>query len=255
MAAGQRRCPARDHRLPRPPGAVARGPGDRPAFVRTAGPAGPRPGLPGRDPQTDLGSPAEAIKAYQQVVELAPDGQGLQIPPEELFLQYGTILVNHGRGRERPCSGWKRAWPPSDRGRLLLPGQCAAQAGNHEAAEQAWQKSLQLDPGGVPALEALANGALQNRDTEAALKWLGRLEGVAESRYNTAYLFQRVSTMRQDQAAAERWRKKAQELRQREQRLSLVEQLMARSPHSFWANVAHAPPFRLAGQLAAGSKT
>jgi tetratricopeptide (TPR) repeat protein len=122
-------------------------------------------------------------------------------------------------------------------------GNAFSQTGNLDGAVEAWQKAVELDPAGFSAREALANVALQKRDFDGALKWLAPLEPIAQQRYKTAYLFQRVHTLRRDEAGVQQWKKKADELRQRDQRLGVVDQLMARSPHSFWANVARAHRF------------
>lgn len=197
--------------------------------------------------QNDVGNPQESLKAYQQAIAACPDGKGLQIPPEELFLQYGTALVNHGKGQE--AVHWLKqslvTRPTPDA--CFYLGNAFSQAGNQDGAVEAWQKAVELDPRGFDAREALANAALQKRDVEAALKWLAPLEQLAQQRYKTAYLFLRVHTLRKDEAAVQQWKKKADELRQREQRLGVIDQLIARSPHSFWANVARAHRFASRG--------
>lgn len=195
----------------------------------------------------DLGNPKAACQAYQQVVELVPDGRGLQIPPEELFVQYGAVLANNGQGEEAvprlEQSLASRATAPA----YYYLGNAHLQAGRTDAAEQAWQRALQLDPGGILTLEALADSALQKRDTETALKWLSPLTHAAEGRHHAAYLFQRAYLLRKDAAAAERWQKKAEELRKLEQRRERIEQLMLRTPYAFWANVARAHRFAAEG--------
>ena len=201
--------------------------------------------------QNDLGSPAEALKTYRQVIDLAPDGQGLQIPPEELFTQYGTVLLH--QGQTSAAVEWLEkslANRPTAETYYYL-GNVHAQAGNSGAAEQAWQRSLQLDSGGIPAHEALAESALQRGDTELALKRLRPLQRVAEARLKTANLFLRVAVKQKDRAAMERWQKKIQGLRKQDEHLSMMEQLMVSSPHSFWANVCAGPPLRRNGELAA----
>ncbi len=126
--------------------------------------------------QNDVGNPEESIKAYQQTIEVCPDGKGLQIPPEELFLQYGTVLVKHGRGKD--AIDWLKrslvARPTPDA--CFYLGNAFSQAGNLAGAEEAWLKAVELDPAGFSARESLANASLQKRDYEAALKWLAPLE-------------------------------------------------------------------------------
>jgi tetratricopeptide (TPR) repeat protein len=197
--------------------------------------------------QSDLGLPEQAILTYQQVVDLVPDGKGLQIPPEELFTQYGTVLLNQGRTDAAVQRLEKGLASRPTAAAYYYLGNAHSQAGNIAAAEQAWQKSLKLDPGGVPVHEALATSALQKGDTEAALKWLRPLERLTATRFKTAYLFQRVALKQNDLAGAQRWLKTLDELRKRDQVLARVEQLMKRSPHSLWANVARAHQFASQG--------
>jgi tetratricopeptide (TPR) repeat protein len=197
--------------------------------------------------RSDLRHNEQAILTYQQVLDLVPDGKGLQIPPEELFTQYGAVLLNHGQSDTAVQVLEKSlASRPTPEAYYYL-GNAHSQAGKTDAAEQAWQKSLQLDPGGVPVHEALANSALQKGDAEAAIKWLRPLERLAATRFKTAYLFQRVALKQKDLAGAQRWLKTLDELRKRDQVLTKVEDLMKRSPHSLWANVARAHQFASQG--------
>jgi tetratricopeptide (TPR) repeat protein len=197
--------------------------------------------------QNDLGNPKAACEAYQQIVELVPDGQGLQIAPEELFVQYGVVLANNGRGNEAlPWLERSLAVRPTAAAYYYL-GNAHSQGARTEAAEQAWERAHQLDPGGVLTIEALANSALQKRDTKAAQKWLNLLGRIAEERSNTAYLFQRFSILQKDAAATERWRKKVEELRKLEQRREMIDQLVTQAPYSLWANVVRAHRFAAAG--------
>ena len=147
----------------------------------------------------------------------------------------------------RRSSGWRKLASRPTPSAYHYLGDAHSQAGNNDAAEQDWKKSLELDPGGIPPREALAESALQKGDVQAALKSLGPLERIAQKRFKTAYLFQRVCMKQEDGAGAERWRKKVEELRKHEQRLELIAQVMRTSPHSFWANVALAHRFASEG--------
>jgi tetratricopeptide (TPR) repeat protein len=197
--------------------------------------------------QSDLGRAGDAVQTYQRLIDLAPDGQGLQIPPEELFTQYGLVLLNQGQAEAAVQMFEKSlAIHPTAEAYYYL-GNAHAQAAHTDAAEAAWKQSLKLDPAGVPVHEALADSALQKGDLKAASEWLAPLERIAQARYKSAYLFQRLAMKRNDQAAVERWRKKADELRQGEQHRQRVTEIMRLMPHSFWANVARAHQFAAQG--------
>jgi len=191
----------------------------------------------------DMGNPTESLKAYQQVVDLAPDGQGLQVSPEELFTQYGLVLTT--QGQSEAAVKWLQkslAVRPTPAAYYYL-GNAHSQTGNTAEAVKAWQESLKLDPAGVPVYEALAGSALQKGDLDAAQKWLTPLERFGAIRRTTAYLFQQLCAKRKDAAGAERWRKQTEELRKREQRQAAINQLLLDRPYGFWTAVVRAHRF------------
>jgi tetratricopeptide (TPR) repeat protein len=195
----------------------------------------------------DLDQMDEAIAAYERAVELTPEGEGLQVPPEEFFMQFGAALVRQGQGA--------KAVPWLEKSVAIRPvgaayhylGNAYSLTGNTEAAEQAWRKAVEIDPIGVSPREALANLALATGDIDAALEWLSPLERVAETRHNTAYLFQRLYAMRGDEAAAKQWQQRTEEVRRLDQRESSLEQMMHTAPYAFWSNVVRAHRFASAG--------
>ena len=200
--------------------------------------------------QADRSNPDEAILAYQRAEALAPDGLGLQLPPEEFFEQFGTLLLNQGRDAEAiPLFERSLAARPTPSSHHLL-GKALARTGDLEGARRNWNAAIELDPAGVTPREELANLALVAGDAAAAREWLTPLEGLAEQRFESAYLFQRLAALEKDDAAFATRKEKADVLRDRQQLITTLEQLMASSPGSYWAQVVRAHKFATLGNRA-----
>jgi tetratricopeptide (TPR) repeat protein len=168
----------------------------------------------------DMKDREAAEAAFARVLELVPDATGLQLPPAEVFLQYGTILLDRGAA----------------------------------AAALPWlEKSRGARPGGEVlyclgrARSQLAEGALAVGNTAEAAEWLGPLEAVATERPETAFLLQRLAAARKDTAAFDRWKPIADELRRRQQRVRALEQLIAGAPSSPWAVALRSHRFAAGG--------
>ena len=200
--------------------------------------------------QADRSNPDEAILAYQRAEALAPDGLGLQLPPEEFFEQFGTLLLNQGRDAEAiPLFERSLAARPTASTHSLL-GKALARTGDIEGARRSWNAAIELDPAGVTPREELANLALVAGDVTAAREWLTPFERLAEQRFESAYLFQRLAALDKDDTAFARWKAKADELRDRQQLIASLEQMMASSPGSYWAQVVRAHKFATLGNRA-----
>lgn len=200
--------------------------------------------------QADRGNADEAILAYQRAEALAPDGLGLQLPPEEFFEQYASLLLNQGRDAEAiPLFEKSLAAGPTAATHHLL-GKALARTGDVEAARRNWNAAIELDPAGVTPREELANLALAAGDAAAARDWIAPLETLAEQRFESAYLFQRLAALEKDDAAFALWKAKADVLRDRQQLIASLEQVMASSPNSYWAQVVRAHKFATLGNMA-----
>ena len=195
----------------------------------------------------DSGATDEAILAFSRAATLAPDGLDLHLPPEEFFLQYGTLLLNQGRGDEAVALFEKSlAARPTAAAHHLL-GKAYARAGDSDAARRNWTAAIELDPAGVSPREDLANLALSAGDPAAAREWLGPLTELAEGRSESAYLFQRLAALEKDDAAFEQWKEKTDALRAKEKLIRSMEKMMAGAPTSYWAQVVRAHKFATLG--------
>lgn len=197
--------------------------------------------------QGDTGNTDEAILAFGRAMTLAPDGVGLQIPPEEFFVQYGTLLLKQGRAGEAVGILEKSlAANPTAAAHHLL-GKALSQTGSLEEARRQWLAAIDLDPAGVSPREDLAALALASGDAAAAREWLTPLEVLAGRRSETAYLFQRLAALEKDEAAFARWKETTDGLRVGEKRISSLEQMMATAPTSYWAQTVRAHKFATLG--------
>ncbi len=195
----------------------------------------------------DLGDSASAAAAYQRALAASPDAVDLQLPPHEVFLQYGNTLLDQGDA-EAARTQFQRslAITPTGEASFRL-GRASAQTGDQEAAVNAWKDAVAIQPASVSPREALAEVALADGDAEAAREWLAPLEEVAAERPETAYLFQRLAASSDDQAGFARWKAIADAARGRQQRSRLIEQFVVAAPTNPWAVAVRAHQFAAAG--------
>jgi tetratricopeptide (TPR) repeat protein len=195
----------------------------------------------------DLGDSASAAAAYQRALEANPDAVDLQLPPHDIFLQYGNTLLDQGNATAA-ISQFQRsiAILPTGEAYFRL-GRAAAQTGDSAAAVAAWQEAVALQPASVSPREALAEAALAEGDTAAAAEWLAPLEEVATERSETAYLMQRLAASNEDQETFTRWKAVADAARERQQRDRLIAQFLIAAPSNPWAVAVRAHQFAAAG--------
>lgn len=197
--------------------------------------------------RADAGDPETAAAAYARAFALAPDGEGLQIPPEEFLVQYATILMNLGRTEDAmPLLEKSLASTPTPAAHHLL-GKAVAREGDESAAETHWLAAIELDPAAVSPREDLVGAALNRGDTEAARTWIAPLARIADARFQTAYLFQRLAAAEKDDEAFARWKAVADRLRVAEDRVKTLELGMAKSPDAYWSRVVRAHKFASLG--------
>lgn len=198
----------------------------------------------------DSGKADEAILAYRSAEALSPDGLDLIVPPEEFFEQYASLLLNQGRDAEAiPLFERSLAARPTAATHHLL-GKALARTGDVDGARRNWTAAIEIDPAGVTPREELANLALVSGDAAAAREWIAPLEALAERRFESAYLFQRLAALEKDDEAFAGWKAKADALRERERLVASLEQMMASSPDSYWAQVVRAHKFATLGNQA-----
>lgn len=196
---------------------------------------------------TDLQDPAKACESYARVFEYSPNAENLPLLPEEVFGQYGSVLLSSGRTDD--------AIAVLQRGVNVAPasplyttlGKAHSDRGETDQAETAWKMALQIEPGNLDAREALANHALQTDRPDMGLELLAPIEAQPRLRASTAYLLQRLYTMAKNDAAAARWQAKSESLRQCEQAITSINNFLRQSPKSYWASVILAHRFASSG--------
>lgn len=197
--------------------------------------------------RADAGDPETAIAAYARALAVAPDGDGLQVPPEEFFQQYAAVLMNLGRGEEAiPLLERSIASSPTAAAHHLL-GTALSRKGDTDGAIAEWKKSIEIDAAGVTPREDLAAAEIARGDAVAAREWLAPLERVAERRFQSAYLFQRLAAIERDDAAFSRWRATTDSLRTAEDRVKVLEKMMADDPLGYWPRVVRSHKFATLG--------
>jgi tetratricopeptide (TPR) repeat protein len=195
----------------------------------------------------DIGDQKQSIALYRSVLELDPDARNLQLAPEEFFLQFGSVLLNSGNPAEAIEMLERTVALRPNPTALIGIGNASSQLNQRPRALQAWQSALELDPRNRAARESLAKSALQDNDFEAAKKWLLPIQNNPDLRSSTAFLFQRVLTLAGNQEEGAKWAERAEKLRQREQTEAILDELLLRSPKSFWATVVRAHQFAQLG--------
>jgi tetratricopeptide (TPR) repeat protein len=195
----------------------------------------------------DLGNLEESAAAYERATDLSPDGSAFPLPAYEVFSQYGSVLLMQGKAEEAVRVLDKSLANQPTATAYLTVGDALSQVGRTEEARQAWEMSLKLDNKNGSARESLANAALVRGEPEAGLEYLKPLIAAGQMRQSTAYLLQRLHTRLNHAEEAEHWRKVADDLRIEEERSNAIEQLLVRSPDSFWAKVIRAHRFAADG--------
>lgn len=191
----------------------------------------------------DLEDYTESVRCFAKAAELSPDGSKFPLPANEAFFQYGSALLALGRGEEAAVILEKSIANRPSAPAYLVMGNALNQAGRSEEARRAWEMSLKLDPKNGRAREALANAALQRGEPEVGLEYLQPLVGARQLRQSTAYLLNRIYTRLNRPEEAETFRLIAEKLRAADERSGAIDQLLVRTPNSFWANVIRAHRF------------
>lgn len=194
----------------------------------------------------DLGNFAKAADSFAQVLQVAPDAEGLQVTADEFLRQYGQILLSLGQPGEarQMLERSIELGATSDAHRLL--GDAMLQLGQSPEAVRCWTDALETDQDNLEARQALANAALQAGAADKALRWLRPLGNRPDVRASTAYLFQRAYTVLKHEDAAV-WQKKAVALRERERFNAAIQSVLRDQPQSFWARVIRTHHFASAG--------
>lgn len=187
-----------------------------------------------------------ACEAWARVVEIAPDGQNLQIPADEFFLQYGTALFTSGK----PAAAVERLrqsiqFKSTAQARETL-GQALSQLGKTAEAEQEWRLAISDHSFSESARQGLAELAMRQSDFRQALELLQPLADSSQLSSSSAFLIQRAYMMSGDKAAAGSWKEKQETIRKREELEHSVDQVLIEAPGTIWGQALRC--YRLAQQ-------
>lgn len=193
------------------------------------------------------GNLRQAAAAWGDVLKLVPDGEGLQVPPAEFFLEYAQVLQLSGNSNmavdlvDRSLS-----LQPQATGFVVL-GDAQSSLGNPTAATTAYKEALKLSPDLPSACIGLAQLALAEGDASAAMEWLSALQSPETLTSQVAFLLQQATTRMGDVQAATLWREQADQLRQLENARETALQVLRDVPESHWAQVIRAYQFAESG--------
>lgn len=190
-----------------------------------------------------------AIQAWAPLLEHDGKLDDLQLSPAELLLAYGRALLDDGRPAEA-APQLKRAIEVefSDEAGLAL-AEAYDSLGNRDGAVELWTKVVEHTSGNREAREGLARTAMERKSPAEALQWLAPLLERDDLRSSTMHLARRAATMAGDNDNSAKWERQAVALREREKRMTALEQALRDSPRSFWSRCFRAHKFASQGNL------
>ncbi len=196
--------------------------------------------------ETERGNHRTACEAWQRVLTVSPDGEGLQVPPEEFLAEYGAALLKVGNPTAALLHLQRSVSIKPTVRSLVLLGKAQYQDGRTDEAERTWQKVISLDKANEESRQGLAELAMKRSDFSSALNWLMPLAEAPTISSTTAFLLQRAFLLSGDQTTSQKWQSRANEIRRREELSRTVDQILIDSPTSLWGQVLQA--YRLAEQ-------
>ncbi|MCA8996321.1 MAG: tetratricopeptide repeat protein [Planctomycetaceae bacterium] len=188
-----------------------------------------------------------AASAWNTVLNLSPNAEDLQIPAEEFFLEYGRVLLSLGE-TSLAADLIQRSLDlrPDDSAYVSL-GDALLQSGKSKQAKAAFESALEVNPNSVDARKGLASIALGEQEPNRTIELLVPLDYASLLTSKTAFLLQRAHVLLGDDAEAERWRQRADQLRKIENAQATADHVLRNNPESTWADVLRAYRFALSG--------
>lgn len=195
----------------------------------------------------ELSNTRSAIEAWDHVLLFAPNGDGLQVPPEEFLSEFARVLLEDGQaGRAKRLIDQSLAKRETADARLLL-GNVLIQTGDDVGAVAAWSRSAELAPQRREPREALANAELSAGHVAAALAWIKPVASSDQLTSSSAYLMQRICSATGDRDGSRKWQSRAATLRDKERLAATIDRALVESPESFWSRVIRAYRFAESG--------
>ncbi len=119
-------------------------------------------------------------------------------------------------------------------------GRAYSQTNRQDEASQAWLDALRCDGMNVAAREELANEALRNRRPEGAVELMLPLTASTRMNSSSAYVLQRAYSQMKQPESTERWRARAEALREAEKKRNQITEMLRKSTDPFWSGFLHA---------------
>lgn len=193
------------------------------------------------------GNKSAAAEAWEQIADSPDQVADLQVPGDEFLTELAAVHLDLGNA-ERAAELLERAVGIREtaNGRYYQ-GLAAEQTGQAEPALEHWKRALILEPEHQAAREALARTALADGQPDLAENYLSPLLRHTPLRSSTAWLMQRIETLRGNDEQTRIWTTRTDELRHREKLDSTVRQMLRENPNSYWAIVVRSYQFAESG--------
>lgn len=157
-----------------------------------------------------------AADEFEAIIRANPNGVDLPVSLEQVYLGLATCLWQMGDSKraEMYLTDAVRRWAnPAIAWRL---GQALQQQGRNDEAAERWSDAIRWDPNYAPALIALGELALEEKDPDRALGHLSRAERAEPDNSRAHYALARAFTALGDHDQSRTHRERADLLRKEE---------------------------------------
>ncbi|MDG2128015.1 MAG: tetratricopeptide repeat protein [Fuerstiella sp.] len=188
----------------------------------------------------DRGNRQAALDAWEVVLNTNPAATNLQISAGEFKAMVGEELLELGFPQRAAEILEESVKTESMARAYTYLGRAYSQTNRQAKASQAWQDALRCDDMDVEAREELANAALRERQPQQAVELMQPLAAANRIKSSSAYVLQRAYAQLQQKENTERWRDRANALREIEKKRSQIAELIRKEKDPFWSGFLHA---------------
>ncbi len=188
----------------------------------------------------DRGNRRAALDAWEVVLKTNPAATGLQITAGEFKAMVGEDLLELGFPQRAAEVLEESVKTDAIARAYTYLGRAYSQTNRQAQASQAWQEALRCDGMNVDAREELSNEALRNRQPQRAVDLMLPLAAENLMQSSSAYVLQRAYSQLKQPVDTERWRDRANALRETEKRRSQITELIRKEKDPFWSGFLHA---------------
>ncbi len=187
----------------------------------------------------DRGDRRAALDAWEIVLKTNPAATNLQISSGEFKAMVGEELLELGFPQHAAEVLEESVKTESIARAYTYLGKAYSQTNRQDQASQAWQEALRCDEMNADAREELANEALRDRQPQRAVELMQPLAAANHMKSSSAYVLQRAYAQLQQKENTERWRDRANVLRDSEKKRSQIAELIRKEKDPFWSGFLH----------------